>query len=89
MNRIIKFGIFSLAVAFSSQVFAERDEFQLLQQDKEDKAVIAEEAHNGPAAKQGHQLDHGPRATTSQWVAKSIQIEKLKETPLGNNQHKQ
>lgn len=88
MSRTIKFLIFSLTFAFSSQVFAGRDESQLLLQDKEDKAVIAARLHDSVAENQERQLDHGPRAMTSQWVAKSEHMENLKEAPLVNSKHK-
>lgn len=88
MNRKIKFGIFLSAFVFSSQVFAGRDELQLLRQDKQDKAALAAEARNGFAANQEHQLDHGPRATTSLWINQSEHIGNLNESPSASGLNK-
>lgn len=58
------------AVCFTGSAFAGRDEGQLLLQDKLNKEAITKRLeHNSDSAKQ-HAVDHGPRATTTQWVIK-------------------
>ena len=56
------------AVCFTGSAFAGRDESQLLLQDKLDKEAITRRLeHNSDNAK-SHAVDHGPRATTTQWL---------------------
>ncbi len=82
MNRTVKLVSFSLALVFSTQVFAGRDELQILQQNHDDEAVAAKQLSNPADENKEDLLGHGPRAETTQWVNKSERInDASKESP--------
>jgi hypothetical protein len=68
MKNIVKFALLSLAVVASSSVFAGRNELQLQMEEQSKKANAANQSDRSYVASQVLPLDHGPRATTNQWL---------------------
>jgi hypothetical protein len=70
MKSIVSFALIILAVVASPTVYAGRDALQLTEQDKANKEAIARRSDSNSAASgvgKAQVLDHGPRATTTQW----------------------
>jgi hypothetical protein len=72
MQNILKTVLFVAAIATATSAFAGRDDLQLNMQAQSNKAAAnkSESSTATSAVGKSHPLDHGPRATTTQWQNK-------------------
>src|ERR1035438_3490104 len=75
MKHLMGFALILSAIFASPSIFAARDDLQLQMQYQANKKVAAKHSNASSEASQVLPLDHGPRATTTQWLNQQRQLQ--------------